>query len=273
MDLQARHRNIERQQIEKLRAILLEKDREVIERIQHLLDDQEELAQHLAPILEERLAVFQRHFPKAYRQSVEKIVEQKLEQSQAELLDILYPIMGKMIRKYIAQQLQDLREGVEKQLKNSFLGRLQARLKGVKEADLILHHAAAVRVEEAFVIEQLSGLLIGNASASVTVDKDVLAGMLTAIKMFVVNAFKQAEVELELIQYGDYQILIHDFYTYYVVLAIKGSLTTAERQILSEKILTFAQNEMNQSWNVQDPLFHLLLKEKLYHYFMASPIE
>ncbi|HMQ47461.1 MAG TPA: hypothetical protein PKA00_03360 [Saprospiraceae bacterium] len=272
MDLQARHRNLERQQIEKLRAILLEKDREVLEKIQHLLDDQEQLAKHLAPILEDRLDLFQQQFPKAYRQTVEKIVEQKLEQSQAELLDILYPILGKMIRKYIAQQLQDLREGVEQQLKNSFFGRLQAWLKGVKESDIILHHAAALRVQEAFVIEQPAGLLIGNASASETVDKEVLAGMLTAIKMFAVDAFKQAEVELEMIQYGDYQILIHDFYTYYVVLAVKGSLTPNEKQTISEKIMTFAQNEMKYPWNVQDPLFHLHLKEKLNDYFMVSPV-
>ena len=57
--------------------------------------------------------------------------------------------------------------------------------------------------------------------------------MLTAIKAFVDDAFRHSNEELELIQYGQYQILVKDFFNFYIAVAIKGALTAT----LKEKTL------------------------------------
>ncbi len=258
------------QQIEQIRDILLRKDRPALQQLEDILNSPGEMARRVLPIIEEQLEEFEAHFPKAYRQAVEKLIERKLKQSQDELLDLLYPIMGKMIRKYIAQQLQALRESVEQQVRQSFLGRLRARLFGVRESDMIISMAAESQVEEAYVVEQHSGLLIGSASLHPTIDKELIAGMLTAIKSFVVDAFQQGDAELEMVNYGHYQILIQDFYTFYIALAIKGALTAQEKEKLSDQMMEFAKRELARKIDPDNPVFHLHLQEKLRAYFIHA---
>ncbi len=260
----------DQQQIEQIRDILLRKDRQALQRLEEILDSPGEMARRVLPVIEEQLAEFEAHFPLSYRLAVEKLIERKLRQSQDELLNLLYPIMGKMIRKYIAQQLQALRESVEQQIHQSFLGRLRARLFGVKESDMIISMAAESSVEEAYVIEQHSGLLIGSASLHPTIDKELIAGMLTAIKSFVVDAFQQGDAELEMVNYGHYQILIQDFYTFYIALAINGILTAQEKEKLSGQMMEFANRELARKIEPDDPGFHLYLQEKLSAYFIHS---
>ncbi|HQU58060.1 MAG: hypothetical protein KDD02_16685 [Phaeodactylibacter sp.] len=258
--------------LEEVRDILLRKDRETLQRLEDILDQRGQLAERVVPIIEEQLEHFKEHFPVAYRHTVERLIERKLKESQEELLNLIYPILGKMIRKYIAQQLQALRESVEVQIKQSFLGRLRARLSGVRESDIIISQAAGLRVEEAYVIGQHSGLLLGSASLHPTIDKELIAGMLTAIKSFVIDAFQRGDAELEMINYGNYQILIQDFYTYYIALAVNGALTAGEKEELSEQMFNFADRELARKIDPDDPAFHLHLQEKLRLYFIEKPL-
>jgi hypothetical protein len=258
----------ESQQIDVIRTILLEKDRAELKRLENILEREDLLSERVSPIIEKELDAFEQHLPRTYHLAVEKIIERKLRASQDELLDVLYPLMGKMIRKYIAQQLQALKESVEQQVRQSFFGRLRAKVFGVRESDLIISEAIHSRVEEAYVIEQHSGILIGSASSQHTIDKELIAGMLTAIKAFVQDAFKRGEVSLEMINYGDYQIVIQDLYSYYIALAINGQLTAKEKQDMSKQMLNFAEKELMKKIDADDPAFHLYLKEKLHRYFI-----
>jgi hypothetical protein len=260
----------EKNKIETIRKILLQQDREVLQQIEDTLNQPDKLAEKINPIIAQQLDLFQQEFPRAYRLAVEQIIERKLKASQEDLLHLLYPIMGKMIRKYLAQQLQALRESVERQVRQSFFGRIKARLFGVREGDMIISQAMASRVQEAYVIQQHSGLLLGSASAtsSETIDKDMLAGMLTAIKAFVQDAFTQNDVDLELINYGDYQILIQDCYRYYIALAVKGQLTSEEKEKYTKLLLKFVEKELNVKIDPDDPASHLRMKTKLQQYFI-----
>lgn len=260
----------EKHKIETIRKILLQQDRKALQKIEDILNHPDKLAEKVNPIISTQLEAFQQEFPKTYRLAVEQIIERKLQSSQEDLLNVLYPIMGKMIRKYLAQQLQALKEGVEKQIRQSFFGRMKAYFFGVKESDLIISQAIASRVQEAYVIQQHSGLLLGSASApsSNTMDKDMLAGMLTAIKAFVQDAFSQNDVDLELINYGDYQILIQDCYSYYIALAVKGQLTSEEHEKYKVLMLKFAEKELHVKMDPDNPAFHFKVKAKLQQYFI-----
>ena len=263
----------ETDKLDLLRNILLQKEQERITHIHNILEEKEPLAERVVPIIEEQLEAFEAHFPKAYQLAVDRLVEKKIRESQEEMVNTLYPVMGTMIRKYIAQQLQELRENVEQQLQRSFLARLRDRLfrpKSVRESDLLLHQAAQPRVREAYVIEQHSGLLLGSASAESIVDNELIAGMLTAIKSFVVDAFRRGNTQLELIEYASYQILIQDFHTYYIALAVEGKLTTQEKEELSAQIANFARRELYRKIKSDDVGLHLHLGKTLEDYFMKT---
>jgi hypothetical protein len=262
----------EKRKLEKLRSILFAEERAKIERLNKLLDRKDDsLAEKVVPIIDDELHKFEQHFPKTYQLAVDRIIEHKLKQSQDQLLDVLYPIIGKMIRKYLAQQLQELRESVQKQVRQSYFGRFRESVTGVREGDRILSEASASKVEEAYVIEQHSGLLMGSASNSSIVDKDMLAGMLTAIKSFVVDAFQRGDTFLETINYAGYQIIVQDYYTFYVALAVNGHLTTQEYETLQERIDSFCRKELTGSSTSDDYRTHARLGNALQDYFMKTP--
>lgn len=232
-----------------LREILLKEDRADIANIWEQLDDSEKLAEKVNPIVEIHLEHLKRRFPKEYKMQVESIIERKLKSSQDELLNLIYPVMGKMIKKFISHQFELLKEQVDQRLGETFsfrnwIKRFKAKASGIDERDIMLRDLDRVSIEEVYVIERDSGILMGHFSKSETIDRDVVAGMLTAIKSFVEDAFSKKRQDLEMIEYGTYKIFIQSFHLYYISVILDGSISIAEKQALSTKLLNFADKEM-----------------------------
>lgn len=259
----------EERMLQQLREILLREEREELRRLSDILDSPDTLAQRVIPLIDEKLIFLQQHFPKEYERVVQKIVERSIEQSQGELLNTLYPVLGKMIRKYIQHEFELLRERIDETISQSFFGRLRASLFGVKESDLVLSQLSDSTIEEVYVIQRGSGILIGSASRQEMLDKDVIAGMLTAIKSFVEDAFQRGQEDLEIIQYETYQIFIQNFHSYYIALAINGTLSASQKDKLAEEVLTFAEKELKQLVRTMDRATNLRIKKKLEQYFMT----
>ncbi|MCB0637140.1 MAG: hypothetical protein KDC54_11010 [Lewinella sp.] len=256
----------DQQLLERIRTILLRKDRQELEALRQILDDREELAQRIDPIIEAHLDELRQHFPDSYYRVIDKIIDQKLKASQDELINIIYPKLGKLIKSYINNEFRKLRERLDQQMRSSpliFWRRDKKRL-----GDEMIAQLDASRIEEVYVVSHESGLLLGSASASATVDKDMIAGMLTAIKAFVEDAFQRTDEDLRAIQYGSYEILIHNFYNYYIALAIAGTLSESENDQLTTRLLDFADKELNRDLREPEPAFYHYLQKQLYSYFI-----
>lgn len=234
--------------MKKLKEILLQEDRNALQQLQETLNDPVRLSERISPIIEQRLNFIKKNFPAEFRVAVNDIVEQKIRDSQDEILNVIYPTLGKMIRKYISHQFQELKESVDMQIKKmfstkGFLRHIRNRIFGINESELALSLLNRPIIEEVFVIERDAGLLLGNASLSPTIDRDVVAGMLTAIKAFVEEAFLREREDLELIQYGAYHIVIQNFHSYFMALAISGTFLQTDKQKIAADILDFAEKE------------------------------
>jgi len=258
----------------KLRELLLAGNRQELERLRRLPGDPALWSEKVTPLIDERLEFLKNNFPVEFRISVENIIEQKLEASRDELLDIIYPTLGQMIKKYIQHQIQLLKESLEEQLRNTFqcgiAGRLRYALSGVKPkemSDSILSKMDGPVIEEIFVIEQHSGILLGSASRHDTIDLDMIASMLTAIKSFVEDAFQRGDEKLEGVQYGTFSILIENFYTYYIAVAVSGSFSSNERMALSDSLAQFAQTDLKVNLKKRDGTSNYLIRQKLEHRF------
>lgn len=264
----------ERLMMNKLRDILLVEDREELLRLKKSLNDPTLLSQKVTPIIEEQLAFFKKNFPVEFRIAVEDIVEKKLENSKEELMEVIYPMLGQMVRKYIQHQFQLLKDSIEEQIRALFqrgiIGRLRYAIFGVKPQEMserILSRLDGPIIEEIFVIEHHSGILLGSASRKDTIDLDMIAGMLTAIKSFVEDAFKRGNEQLEVIQYETFSMVIENFSTYYMVAAISGSISIQERMVLSTQLTTFAQKELCINLKKRDGSSHYEIKRRLEQYF------
>lgn len=256
-----------------LQSIILKEDRAAIERLQKAINDPVLLSEKVSPIIEERMAFFKEQFPVEFKGTVDKLIERKLKTSQAEILDVIYPLMGKMIKKYVNLQIQIVKDSIDERIKDTFssrglLWRIKNSIFGISASDQIIHEMRDYKIEEIYVIQRDSGLLFGSASTENTIDQDVIAGMLTAIKSFVEDAFKREREDLEMIQYGTYKILLQNFYTYYIAIAISGSMSSTERENLANELLTFAEENLKTLPTEPDALSFKIVSANLQKEFI-----
>lgn len=235
--------------LQRLRGILLEADRKEIEAIKATLFEEEKLAERVNPIVEKRIERIKANFDQELGKQVNQRIEVKLEASKEQLLNVIYPVLGQMIRKFVTYQFQLLKDSIDAQLNQVFssrglLGQLRSRLFGIKSSDMVLRDLDKPMIQEVYVIQRDSGLLLGSYSREQTIDKDMVAGMLTAIKSFVEDAFQREKEELERIEYGTYVILIQNFFSYYIAVALTGSLSSQERVHIVEHLAAFASEHM-----------------------------
>jgi hypothetical protein len=229
-----------------LREILLKEDRSTLMELQQIINDKSLLSGKVNPIIEEHMTFLRHNFPKEYSSIVNKIIEQKLRDSQQEILDVVYPVMGKMINKYINLQFQQLKESIDARInfifsRQGMVRHLRNRIFGIDSADLMLASLDVPILEEIFVVQKDTGLMLGSAALYPSVNRDVVAGMLTAIKSFVEDAFERENEDLEMIQYGTYRILIQTYPFYYFAIALSGSVSSVESERLRGQVLDFIE--------------------------------
>jgi len=266
------HKEKEEAALLQLRKLLLREDRDRIEEIETVIEDPISFEKKVKPIVEEQIDLLKREFPLAYKKVVSEIVAEQIKGSQEELINAIYPVMGTMIRKFITLQFQELKEGIDKQIKSTFsrkgfFGNIKSRLFGIDQSDEILYAIDEAKIEEVFIVQRDSGLLIGAASKNPTIDQDVIAGMLTAIKAFVEDAFLTGQEELDLIEYDHHKLMIHNFPSYFVVVAMNGSISGSEKGKIADLIFEFAANLLDNKvikWDEEDFKF---ISKQLDQYF------
>jgi hypothetical protein len=128
----------------------------------------------------------------ALSQPVAQALGSAVQQNRQGIVDALFPIIGPMIRKAIAEALRGLVDNLNGAIESSFTLRgLQWRLEawrgGVPYAQVVLKHRLSYGIDHVFLIERGSGLVLRHASAArmPPLDADAIAGMLTALGDFV----------------------------------------------------------------------------------------
>lgn len=241
------------EKIIKLKALLLDEDRASLSEIEReltslreLINEKEQLAEKVDPILEERLELFEKDIPKKMGPAITAALKVQIRESQNEVVDLLYPIIGKLISKFIRIEIQKLSEKIDDQLSKmfsfkGFIKRIKNKLNGTVESEVMLKDTALPELEEMFLVEKGSGILVDSYSRNQTIDQDMIAGMLTAIKAFVEDAFDKGAQELEVIQYESYKIHIFNFQTYYIAMVISGIVNAEFLLYLQNSVLNFSE--------------------------------
>lgn len=260
-------------QLEQIKSILLAEERnamgEVSEKVRELLDNIDDIQQkigtvdtqvnelladwsnpntfeaRISPHVDAKIAQLRSKFQQYFGPQVKETVKHEITNSKDEFIETLYPMMGKMVSKYVRQQLEVAIETTTERVgnifsflwwKNQFLGR--------KPAEMIAEGRFPVRIEEVFIIQQQSGLLLGTYSKNNTLDLDMIGGMLTAIKGFHasvqnVDSMNGEAASLEAIEYADKKILITDLPKYYTAVVVDGVVSPVVKVKLRDYVLDF----------------------------------
>ena len=238
----------EAQLLEQLRQVLLSEDREALSAIREVLEDEALLSEKVSPIIRQHLAFIKENFQEEYGTIIEEIVSKKLSESQDEIVNMIFPKLNTIIKKFITAQFQILKEGIDTQIKtvqNRFSPKqLFNRFFGPSDSEIVLSQLDFPEVHEVYLVQRESGLLLGSYAKEKNTDQDVIAGMLTAIKSFAEDAFNRGKEDLEMIQYENYKIFLHNLPSYYFAVAMTGSISTSEKENLSNKLITFAKENV-----------------------------
>ncbi|MBT8393663.1 MAG: cell envelope biogenesis protein OmpA [Bacteroidia bacterium] len=247
-----------------LKEILLTEDRvfaqtitKKIESLNSVIYKKKNLSEKVDPIIDDKLQDFVEEIPNTLGPTITKTLKEEIKNSQDAVVEALYPILGKMVKKYIQNEMKMLAERINSQVQSSFSAKTWKRkfksfFTGVKEEEIILSDLAKPEIEQIFIIEKNSGILSGSYSKKETIDKDLISGMLTAIKSFVEDAFSAGNQDLESIEYELYNIHIQNFHNYYIAVVISGAYNQAYKNNMENKLLDFSEHVAKDHVKEQD---------------------
>jgi len=230
------------QSIEALRQILLQDDLTKLQKLEddlfdlrQTITDKESLIASLDPIiaelLERKIAGSKDEMAETLAPIMGEAIKRQVAEAKDDVIDALYPVIGKVIRKSVAESMKKFVDSVNQRIEEAlrsrlFKKRVQSKLTGIPERELILKDALPFKIEQIFLIHKESGLLISHVSSEasdVKIDEELISGMLTAIRDFVAEAFQnEKDQDLDAIQYGGNKILLEMGYHCYLAIVVSG---------------------------------------------------
>ncbi|MGD1937957.1 MAG: OmpA family protein [Cyanophyceae cyanobacterium] len=174
-------------------------------------------------------------------------IQRQIELDRDVMVDALYPIIGGTINKYLQEVINDINEKVSDSLSPEGIKRkVRARMQGVSEAELILRESSRFSARAAFLIHKESGLVIAEAQSedAESLESDMLAGMLTAIRSFAADCViaDDGGSELNEIEYGSSRILLEVAGYCYVAVIASGEVPKVYLHKLRNTFGSLVQN-------------------------------
>jgi len=247
----------EDEKLELLKLLLLDKEKaqallliDRIDAVEQILSKKENLQKKVGPIIEEELESFTKSMPNQMGPIITKTLKVQIAESKDQVVEALFPIIGQMIKKYIAHEMKILAENIEAKTKNtfSFLNlkrKVKSAFTGVDESEIIISELAQAQIDQVFVVNMDSGILLGSYVKKQAMDEDMITGMLTAIKGFVEDAFNERNQRLNSIKYDLYEIHLYNSHSYYIASAVNGTLTEKlEKEI--DDLALFISSRINK---------------------------
>jgi hypothetical protein len=208
--------------LERLREILIGDERRALDaartRIAELENAQRELPRRLPDAAIEALRGERTttRIAQALSEPVAQALGTAVQRNRQGLIDALFPIIGPLIRKSIAEALRILVLDLNGAIESSFTPRglkwrIEAWRAGVPYAQVVLKHRLAYGIDHVFLIESESGLVLRHESAPglPALDADAIAGMLTALGDFVDDSVGQGSAgTLDSAQVGDHLVWV-----------------------------------------------------------------
>jgi OOP family OmpA-OmpF porin len=229
-----------------LRSLIVGPEQRQLHTIQARLDDPATQARDVSRVLPVAM-LLRRDDPqmtRALAPTVEEAITASVRRNPRPLADALFPIFGPAIRKAIAASLSSMLESLNQTLEHSVSWRaLQWRVTAMRTgkpfAEIVLLNTLVYRVEQVFLVERESGLLLQHVkSAAIPAkDADMVSGMLTAIRDFARDSFRVSEDEgLDSFQVGDLSVLVEQGPHAILAAAVRGTPPPELRETLQEAI-------------------------------------
>ncbi|MGB6297474.1 MAG: OmpA family protein [Rivularia sp. (in: cyanobacteria)] len=208
-------------ELSELRSLLLGIEPPKLHRFYEKLDNPQVDAEDVSDILPEAI-ILRTMQDEQLTEAMVPTVEQAIDTSVKKDIDILseaiFPIIGPATRKAIATALDEMLQSFNYALEHSLSPqslkwRIEARQTGKSFAEVVLLRTLVYRVEQVFLIDKNSGLMLQHVVAPKieAQDPSLVSAMLTAIQDFVKDSFNVDKHEgLHTLEFGELTIWIEE---------------------------------------------------------------
>ncbi len=170
------------------------------------------------------------------------------------VIDIVYPVMGRVIRKSISESIKSLMTAIENSAKSAFSmkrikWRWQAWRTGKTYQQIVLENSLVFRVEEVLLIHRRTGLLALHESLDPEhhQDRELVSGMLTAIEDFARDSFQLDDgANLSSFTFGRLELLVKASPHALLAAAVRGTPTQAVHDMLDDSLVTIHERFLRQ---------------------------
>ncbi|MEO1795319.1 MAG: hypothetical protein AAFU50_12045, partial [Pseudomonadota bacterium] len=153
-------------------------------------------------------------------------IKTELKNSQDEMVQVLYPITGRLVQAYVASAMKDLADQINRRMSQNPLSlRMRSLRTGVPVADLVLADTERLVVDEIYLIRRGSGELLGRWPGGTQLsNQDIhMSGVLSAINEFATNAFEVEGGNLRSFRADDFQFYLRASPMYLVAARCRGT--------------------------------------------------
>lgn len=262
----------------RLKNLLLQDEHHTLERLENIVEqhqirigDAQALRRSVSEIVTDALRDAERKQHRDLETAISPLVvgsiRRELRNSQDEMVEAFYPILGRLVSTYVATRFRQFVEALDDRIGNSLSGRfLLLRLKswwsGVPYKALLLREAGSPTIIEVSVIQRRSGILIDHWRAC---DEDVgdaedtnetlFGGLVAAINEFANNALQADDNDLRSFETLDSRVYLRASSSHILAVRIRGRINAAMERALDTMLLEIVENEVleNRDKGLESP--------------------
>ncbi len=262
---------------DKLKILLMSEEIAQIQAIRKLLDDQQEFSQKISEVLDQATDITIRNNPKFQKKFAKidsKAYVRAIKANKQSFIDALLPIIGPMIRQSVTTAIRRFVSDVNRAMEMGFSlkalkWRWQSLRTGVPFAELVFNNTIAYQVQQIFLIDNETGLLIEYAGqeSDLLQDKEAMSAMLTVIQDFIKDSIDNQSGGLSAAEIGDKLVWVIQGNLANLAVVVKGAPTSRLRDQLTDACgelhSDFKTELINQEkWN-NNPELNLQLEQLL----------
>ncbi len=234
-------------ELERLRQMLFARELALLEEVAKNQGEKDFNTQKVSEVLAESIILRSgkdRQLNIALEPLVDDILKASLSRRKNDFVNVLFPLIGPVIRKSIAETFLSMLGNVSQSLDVAFSWRgLRWRFESWRSGkpfnEIVLLHTVLYRVEQVFFIHSETGLPLSHVvnEEVAAQDVDMVSGMLTAIQDFVRDSFSGEETNnLDSLQMGDMSLIIEKNDVAYIACVVRGTPPANFRSLVQESL-------------------------------------
>ena len=201
--------------LDKLKDILFGHEKKALDALTRRIDTAESRTADVADVLPEAITQSSEqgpHLRRSLKRPLEDTLTEAIGRDPQRFAAALYPVIGPAIRRAIAEAMRSLVASMNRAIDTSLspMARIRARRSGLSLAEYVLSESLVFRVDEVYLIDPRSGLLVEHVRHpdSENKDEDAVSAMLTAIQDFVQDSFSGDDGRLASASVGPYTVWV-----------------------------------------------------------------